>query len=150
MHQGKYVFSQIMEQVVRYQFNQCVERYGGQYWMKTFSCWEQLLAMAFGQLSFRESLRDIVVCLNAQRDKLYHLGFRSLMVLTTLSRANEKRDWRIYRDYANLLIAEARKLYAGDKPFNLELDGTVYVIDSTTIELCLNIFPWARLMFRVL
>jgi hypothetical protein len=145
MNQGKYVFSQIMDSVVRYQFNQCVERYGGQYWTKSFSCWEQLLAMAFGQLSFRESLRDIVVCLNAQRDKMYHLGFRSLIILTTLSRANEKRDWRIYRDYANLLIAEARKLYAGDKPFNLELDGTVYVIDSTTIELCLNIFPWARL-----
>jgi hypothetical protein len=145
MHQGKYVFSQIMDSVVRHQFNQCVERYRGGYWVKSFSCWEQFLAMAFGQLSFRESLRDIVVCLNAQRDKLYHLGFRSSVIRATLAYTNEKRDWRIYRDYANLLIAEARELYFHDKTFNLELDGTVYLIDSTTIELCLNLFPWARL-----
>ena len=101
--------------------------------------------MAFGQLSFRQSLRDIAVCLTAQYDKLYHLGFKSLMTMSTLARANEKRDWRIYRDYAELLITEARKLYVNDIIFNLELDGTVYVIDSTTIELCLNLFPWARL-----
>lgn len=145
MHKGKYVFSQVMEQVVRYQFNKCVARYRGEYWVKNFSCWEQFLAMAFGQLSFRQSLRDIAVCLTAQYDKLYHLGFKSLMTMSTLARANEKRDWKIYRDYAELLITEARKLYVNDKIFNLELDGTVYVIDSTTIELCLNLFPWARL-----
>lgn len=146
MHQGKYVFSQIMEPVVRYQFNQCVARYRGEYWVKNFTCWEQFLAMAFGQLSFRESLRDIVVCLSAHREKLYHFGFRSPLVRTTLAYANERRDWRIYRDYAQLLITEARKLYVRDQPFNLELDGTAYVIDATTIELCLNIFPWARLV----
>lgn len=145
MNQGKYVFSQIMESVVRYQFNKCVARYGGEHRVKNFSCWQQFLAMAFGQLSFRESLRDIVVCLNAQGQKLYHLGFSSLLVLTTLSRSNERRDWRIYRDYAKVLIGEARSLYARDKTFNLELEGTVYVIDSTTIELCLNLFPWATL-----
>ena len=145
MHQGKYVFSQIMELVVRYKFNKCVERYNGEYWIKNFSCWEQFLAMAFGQLSFRQSLRDIAVCLNAQQDKLYHLGFKSLVTMSTLARANEKRDWRIYRDYAETLITEARKFYVNDKIFNLKLDGTVYVIDSTTIELCLNLFPWAKL-----
>jgi hypothetical protein len=145
MHQGKYVFSQVMESVVRYQFNKCVERYQGEHGVKNFSCWQQFLSMAFGQLSFRESLRDIVVCLNAQGQKLYHLGFSSQLVLTTLSRSNERRDWRIYRDYAKILIGEARKLYARDKTFDLELGGTVYVIDSTTIELCLNLFPWATL-----
>ncbi len=134
-----------MEAVVRYQFNKCVERYQGEHRVKNFSCWQQFLAMAFGQLSFRESLRDIVVCLNVQGQKLYHLGFSSLLVLTTLSRSNERRDWRIYRDYAKVLIGEARKLYARDKIFDLELEGTVYVIDSTTIELCLNLFPWATL-----
>jgi hypothetical protein len=146
MYQGKYVFSQIMEQVVRYQFNQCVVRYRGEYWTKSFSCWDQFLALAFGQLSFRESLRDIVVCLNAHREKLYHLGFRSVVYLPTLAKANERRSWRIYRDYAQTLIAEARRLYAHDQPESLELDGTAYVIDSTTIELCLNLFPWARLV----
>lgn len=145
MHQGKYVFSQIMDSVVRYQFNKCVVRYQGDTRVKNFSCWQQFLSMSFGQLSFRESLRGIVVCLNAQSEKLYHLGFSSLLVLTTLSRSNERRDWRIYRDYAKVLIGEARKLYAKDKTFNLELGGTVYVIDSTTIELCLTLFPWATL-----
>ncbi len=145
MNQGKYVFSQIMEQVVRYKFNKCVARYRGEYRVKNFSCWEQFLAMAFGQLSFRESLRDIVVCLNAQHEKLYHLGFCSAVTRTTLADANEHRDWRIYWDYAQVLINEARKLYVTDKTFNLELGGTVYVIDSTTIELCLNLFPWAKL-----
>ena len=145
MHQGKYIFSQIMDSVSRYQFNQCVARYEGEYWIKHFSCWEQFLAMSFGQLSFRESLRDIAVCLNAYGDKLYHLGFRSPVVRTTLAYANERRDWRIYRDYAELLIKEARKLYADGLPADLDLDGAVYLIDSTTIELSLNLFPWARL-----
>lgn len=146
MHEGKYVFSQVMDTVVRYQFNQCVEQYHGNYWIKQLSCWEQFLAMSFGQLSFRESLRDIVVCLTAQRDKLYHCGFRTLPAKTTLARANEQRDWRIYRDYAQLLIQEARCLYASDHPADLNLNGIVYLIDSTTIELCLNLFPWARLI----
>lgn len=146
MHQGTYVFSQIMEQVVRYQFHQCVARYHGEYWIKNFSCWDQFLALAFGQLSFRESLRDIVVCLSAHHEKLYHLGFRSSVNRSTLADANEQRDWRIYRDYAQTLIAKTRKLYARDQPESLELDGTAYVIDSTTIELCLSLFPWARLV----
>ncbi len=146
MFQGKYVFSQIMETVVRNQFNQCVALYQGEYRVKNFSCWEQFLAMAFGQLSRRESLRDIVVCLTAHRDKLYHAGFRSVVFKTTLAKANERRDWRIYRDYTELLIKEARALYVDDGPTNLELSATVYLIDSTTIELCLNIFPWARLV----
>ena len=145
MHQGKYVFSQIMESVVHYQFNQCVTRYRGEYWVKNFSCWEQFLALAFGQLTFRRSLRDIVVCLTAYREKLYHLGFRSVLRRSTLADANERRDWRIYRDYALVLIVEARKLYTNDTTLALEIDEAVYAVDSTTIELSLNIFPWARL-----
>lgn len=143
MHQGKYVFSQVMDTVVPYQFNQCVARYRGEHWVKQFSCWEQFLAMAFGQLTHRESLRDIVVCLNAQHEKLYHVGLRTPVILATLARANENRDWRIYRDLAQVLIQQARKLYANDTIFNLDLDGTVYILDSTTIDLCLSVFPWA-------
>jgi len=146
MHHGKYVFSQVMDTVVRYQFNQCVNRYRGHYRVKHFTCWEQFSAMAFGQLSFRESLRDIVVCLGAQQSKLYHLGFHEAVMLPTLARANERRNWRIWRDFAQLLIAQARTLYADDHPVDLDLNGTAYVIDATTIELCLNIFPWARLV----
>lgn len=132
-----------MDHMVRYQFDQCVARYRGHYWMKQFSCWDQFLALAFGQLTHRESLRDIVVCLGAQRDKWYHLGFRAPVVRTTLAHANENRDWRIWRDFAHVLIQQARKLYADDAIFNLDLDGTVYLIDSTTIELCLSVFKWA-------
>jgi hypothetical protein len=144
MHHGKYVFSQIMEQVVRYQFNQCVVRYQGEYRVKNFSCWEQFLALAFGHLSFRKSLRDIVVCLTAHSGKLFHLGFRSMVARNTFSNANEKRDWRIYRDYALVLIDQARQLYAYDQPLSLEINEAMYVIDSTTVELCLSLFPWAR------
>lgn len=143
MHQGKYVFSQVMETVVRYQFNQCVARYQGESWVKYFSCWEQFLAMAFGQLTHRESLRDVVTCLNAKRDKLYHIGLRAPIIRSTLAYANEHRDWRIYRDLAQVLISQARTLYAKDAVFNLDLDGTVYLMDSTTIDLCLSVFPWA-------
>jgi len=145
MPQGKYVFSQIMATVVRYQFNQCVARFHGEHWVKQFTCWEQFLALSFGQLSFRKSLRDIVICLSAHRAKLYHLGFNSVVARNTLSNANEKRDWRIYRDFATLLIAEARRLYAKDELPTLEISEAVYVIDSTTIELCLSLFPWAGL-----
>jgi hypothetical protein len=145
MHQGKYVFSQIMDLVVRYQFNQCVARYQGESWVKNFSCWEQFLALAFGQLSFRNSLRDIVICLAAHRAKLYHLGFGSPVARNTLAHANERRDWRIYRDLASLLVAKAKELYAHDELETLEIFEAVYVIDSTTIELCLALFPWARL-----
>lgn len=145
MFQGKYVFSQIMETVVRYQFNHCVARYHGEQRVRNFTCWEQFLSLAFGQLSFRRSLRDIVVCLQSHREQLYHAGFRSAIYLPTLARANEKRDWRIYRDYALILMAEARRLYVGDTSFTLEIAGAVYAVDSTTIELSLSLFPWARL-----
>jgi len=133
-----------MNTVVRYQFNQCVDRYRGDDWVKRFSCWDQFMAMAFGQLTRRESLRDIVICLGAKRDKLYHIGFRSPVARSTLAYANEHRDWRIYRDLAQVLIARARRLYLCDTPFLLDLDGTVYVMDSTTIDLCLSVFPWAQ------
>lgn len=146
MNQGKYVFSQIMEHVLYYQFNQCVKRYRGDYRIKSLTCFEQFLAMAFGQLTYRESLRDVVICLNSQKSKQYHLGFHSPITRSTLARMNEKKDWRIYRDFAKVLIGQARKLYTDDKEFELNLAGTVYVIDSTTIELCLNIFKWARLI----
>lgn len=145
MHQGKYIFAQILDVVRRYDFNQCVERYQGERWVKNFSCWEQFLAMSFGQLSFRKSLRDIVTCLAAHREKTYHLGFKSPLCRSTLSEANEKRNWQIYRDFAVLLIAEARKLYAHDRIRTLEIEEAVYAIDSTTIELCLPLFPWACL-----
>lgn len=146
MHQGKYIFSQIMDVVVRYQFNQCVARYQGEYRVKNFSCWEQFLTMAFGQLAMKDSLRSIVVCLDAHQDKLYHLGFHSRVARITLQNANEERDWRIYRDLAIILIKQASALYAGDTCASLNLDGVVYLIDSTTIELALSLFPWARLV----
>lgn len=145
MYQGKYVFSQIMETVVRYQFDQCVIRYKGKYRVKNFSCWEQFLCLCFGQLSFRRSLRDIVVCLTAHQKKLYHLGFCSPVYLPTLAKANEHRDWRIYRDYAIILIGEARRLYADDQSAIAEIESAAYAVDSTTIELSLSLFPWARL-----
>ena len=145
MNQGKYVFSQIMETVVRCRFDQCVARYKGEHRVKNLTCWEQFMSLSFGQLSFRKSLRDIVICLTAHRQKLYHLGFQSAVYLPTLARANERRDWRIYRDFSVSLIAEARKLYADDKLPTLEISEAVYVLDSTTIELCLFLFPWAHL-----
>lgn len=144
MHQGKYVFSQVMEFVPHYQFDQCVERYQGHRYVKNFTCREQFLSMAFGQLAYLDSLRSVVICLTAQRAKLYHLGFRKEVRLPTLASANENRDWRIYRDLAQELIQEAKQLYISDKEFNLELDGTCYVIDASSIELCLNIFKWAK------
>lgn len=144
MNQGKYIFSQVMDFIPHYQFNTCVANYQGHHRVKQFTCFEQFLAMAFGQLTYRESLRDIVVCLGAQKEKLYHLGFRSPVARSTLSDANEKRDWRIYRDFAQILIGEARRLYCNDTQFTLDLEGTFYVIDATTIELCVSIFSWAH------
>ena len=145
MHQGKYVFSQVMEFVSHYPFNQFVERYKGHHYVKSFTCWEQFLAMSFGQLAYRESLRDVVVGLNAHNQKLYGLGFRSLRISrSTLSDANNTRDWRIYRDLTQILIQEARRLYVNDNQFNLDLDGACYAIDASSIEVCLSIFKWAR------
>lgn len=146
MHPEKYVFSQVMETAVRYQFDLCVKRYRGEHRVRQLTCWEQFLALSFGQLSFRESLRDIVVCLSAHPEKLYHLGFRHTPLRSTLCDANERRNWRIYRDFAQVLITEARRLYGNGPPDDLDLSGPAYVIDSTTIELCLSLFPWARLV----
>lgn len=146
MNQGKYVFSQIMEFVPLHKFHQCVQAYNGHYRLKSLSCWDQFLAMAFGQLACRESLRDVVTCLEAQRSKMYHLGFRSSVTRATLARMNEKRDWRIFRDFAHILIDSTRKLYTNDQSFDLDLEGSCYVIDSSTIDLCLNIHRWARLL----
>lgn len=146
MHHGKYVFAQVMESIAHYDFNKCVDAYQGHRAVKRLSCTEQFLAMAFGQLAYRESLRDVVSCLAAHRTKLYHLGFRSPIARSTLAEANEKRDWRIYRDFAELLIKEARRLYVDDPAFTLDLAGSCYAIDSTSIEMCLATFPWAPYM----
>lgn len=132
-----------MEIFHHYRFDQCVARYRGERFVKNLSCREQFLAMAFGQLSYRESLRDTVSCLSAQRTKLYHLGFSSLIARSTLAEANEKRNWNIYWDFAQLLIKEARSLYIDDPSFSLDLANACYAIDSTSIELCLSLFPWS-------
>ena len=143
MHNGKMVFSQVMEWIHPERFRRCVTRYGGNYKVRHLSCWDQFLAMAFAQVTFRESLADIEICLRSHRDQLYHLGFRSLVAHSTLADANSTRDWRIYADLAQGLIRRARKLYA-EEPLGIELDQTVYALDSTTIDLCLTLFPWAR------
>ena len=143
MYTGRLVFSQLMDFLPKHQFRRCVNRYNGNRYMKSFSCLDQFLCMAFAQLSYRESLRDIESCLRAMQDKLYHLGIRARVSRSTLADANEKRDWRIYADFAHMLINTARDLYAGDD-FGVELDETVYALDSSTIDLCLSLFPWAR------
>lgn len=143
MNQGKYVFSQVMDFAPRYRFDRLVVKYRGHHRVKHFTCWEQFLAMAFGQLAHGESLRDIVVCLRAQQEKLYHLGFPNRVSRTNLARANKQRDWRIYRDLAGIIIREARRLYRHDPNGTIDLKGTVYVIDATTIDLCLGLFKWA-------
>ena len=144
MNQGRTVFAQIMEFLSHDEFRRCVERYDGNRRSRTLSCWEQFLALAFAQLTYRESLRDIEVCLAAHQSKLYHSGFRGGPVKrSTLADASEGRDWRIYADFAQSLISIARPLYA-DEDLGLDLDATVYALDATTIDLCLALFPWAR------
>lgn len=144
MNQGKYIFAQIIEFVSQYEFDKCVRRYNGNQRIRNLSCRDQLLAMIFGQLTNLRSLRGIVLCLNAHANLLYHLGFKTeQLTLSTLSRANENRDWKIYHDLAQLLIEKARKLYINDNDFKIELDGAVYALDSTVIELCLATFKWA-------
>lgn len=143
MHSGKLVFSQIMNHLPLKEFHRCVERYKGHHKVQSFSCLDQFLCLAFAQLTYRESLRDIEACLSAQQGKLYHMGIRSSVSRSTLAYANETRDWRIYEDFAKVLIHTARELYAGDD-FGLELTQTVYALDSTTIDLCLAAFPWAH------
>jgi hypothetical protein len=142
MYAGKLVFSQIMEHLPLHTFRRCVARYSGEHKVKHFSCLDQYLSMAFAQLTFRESLRDIEACLRAQSSKLYHLGIRSTVARNTLANANAVRDWRIYCDFAQSLITIARRLYANE-PFGVDLGETVYALDATTIDLCLSVFPWA-------
>jgi transposase len=143
MYHGQTVFSQVMDFLPQKKFRQCVNRYNGNYRIRSFTCYDQLLCMAFAQLTYRESLRDIECCLRAMREKLYHMGIRGKVSRSTLADANETRDWRIYSDFAQILIHEARRLYV-DEDFGLELNETVYALDSSTIDLCLSVFPWAR------
>ena len=143
MYAGKLIFTQITDLIHPEQFRRCVRRYNGDYKVKTFSCWNQFVCMAFGQLTFRESLRDVETCLRSRADQLYHLGIRGEVSHSTLADANRERDWRIYYDLAQLLIRRARALYQNE-PTGLDLKETAYALDSTTIDLCLNLFPWAR------
>jgi hypothetical protein len=144
MNQGQTVLSQIIAFISKYEFDKCVKRYNGNHRVRSFTCWEQYIVMSFAQLTYRESLRDIESCLSAIGSKLYHSGIRSRISRSTLSEANERREWRIYYDYASGLIKEARQLYLKDSSFNIEIDNLVYVFDSTTIDLCLSLFPWAN------
>ena len=143
MYSGKLVFAQLMDHLPLHTFRRCVAKHPGRYPTLTFSHLDQFLCMAFAQLTFRESLRDIETCLRAHSDKLYHMGIRGGIARSTLADANENRDWRIYQDFALCLIQTARKLYAQDN-YGVELSNTVYALDSTTIDLCLSLFPWAR------
>jgi hypothetical protein len=142
MHSGKLVFAQLTSHLPLSTFRRCVTAYGGEHKIKSFSCLEQFLCLAFAQLTYRESLRDIEACLRAHSDKLYHMGIRSRISRSTLADANEARDWRIHAAFAQRLIAMARQLYL-DEPFGVDLKETVYALDATTIDLCLSVFPWA-------
>ena len=142
MYTGQLVFAQITQHLPLTTFRRCVARYGGTHKVKTFSCLDQYLCMAFAQLTYRESLRDIEACLRAQQSKLYHMGINSRVSRSTLADANESRDWRIYADFAQSLIAIARRLYA-EEPFGVDLKDTVYALDASTVDLCLSVFPWA-------
>ena len=142
MNTGQSIFAQLMDFLPAHEFRQCVARYKGDYKLKSFSCWDQFLCMAFAQLTYRESLRDIEACLRANQTKLYHMGIRGRVSRNTLANANSVRDWRIYADFAHLLIRQARALYRDDE-FSLALQQTVYALDATTIDLCLSLFPWA-------
>ena len=143
MYDGQSVFSQIMDVLPIKKFRRCVDRYNGNYRVRSFKCYDQFLCMAFAQLTYRESLRDIECCLRAMKTKLYHMGIRGKISRSTIADANENRDWRIYCDFAQILIHQARQLYANDD-FGLQLDETVYALDATIIDLCLSVFPWAR------
>ena len=143
MDTGKTIFAQLMDFLPVYEFQKCIQRYNGHYKVKHFSCWNQFLCMAFAQLTYRESLRDIETCLRSTQRKLYHMGFRGNVSRNTLAHANQVRDWRIYADFAQILIGQARRLYANDS-FGIELNQTAYALDSTTIDLCLSLFPWAK------
>jgi Domain of unknown function (DUF4372)/Transposase DDE domain len=143
MNLGQTVFSQLLQHLPHKQFQKCVARYAGDSYVKSLSCWDQFLAMVFAQLTYRESLRDIEACLRSIGGKRYHMRFRSTIARSTLADANESRDWRIYADFAQTLIAIARPLYAHD-PIGVELQESLYALDSTTIDLCISLFPWAK------
>ena len=147
MNLGRTVFSQLTAFLPDREFRRCVERYGGDRRLRGFSCWDQYLCMGFAQLTYRESLRDIEACLRSSPDKLYHMGIRGRVSRSTLADANENHDWRIFADFAQILIARARRLYADD-PFGADLRFSAYALDSTTIDLCLAVFPWARFRER--
>ena len=144
MNSGKYIFSQIISLASHNEFKICVERYNGNYKIQDFSCWEQFLYLVYGQLTFRESIHDIINCLTSQRKKLYHIGIKSVVAVSTVTRANENRNWQIYADFAKHLIVTARSLYITDNEFVLDLGNTIYALDSSTIDLCLNTFWWAK------
>lgn len=148
MNTGRTILSQILDFVSKYEFEKCVDKYKGNYRVKTFTCWEQFIVMAFAQLTGRESLRDIEACLEAVPGKIYHSGVKSKVKKSTLSDANENRDWRIYAEFAQLLIREARTLYKDDNNFTVEIDEIAYALDSSTIDLCLSLFPWAKFRKR--
>jgi hypothetical protein len=143
MHTGRTVFSQLLDFLPKHQFDVCVRRYRGNHRVRTFSCFDQYLCMMFAQITYRQSLRDIEICLRTIQSKLYHCGIRGRVSRNTLAKANELRDWRIYADFAKMLIAKARTLYANDN-FGVQLNRDVYALDSTTIDLCLTLFPWAK------
>ncbi len=147
MNSGKSIFAQLMEFIPIYEFRKCVKRYNGNYKIRNFTCWEQFLCMSFAQLTYRESLRDIEACLRATHKKLYHVGIRSRVSRNTLANANQVRDWRIYADFAQVLIGIARKLYVNED-FGVELQQTAYALDATIIDLCLSLFPWAKFRNR--
>jgi hypothetical protein len=144
MNIGKTVFSQIMSSFPKYQFDKCVNRYNGDYKAQTFKCWSQFLCLSFAQLTYRESLRDIAVCLNAIGTRRYHLGLKQKIAHSTLAYANETTDWRIFADFAHILIQRALKLYHGSSDLAFDLENSVYALDSTTIDLCMSMFPWAE------
>jgi hypothetical protein len=143
MNAGRTVFAQLIEYLPGKEFQKCVARYGGDSRFRGFSCWDQLLAMSFAQLTYRESLRDIEACLRSMSGKLYHMGLRGKVARSTLGDANEAHDWRIYADFAQILIGIARPLHARD-PIGVDLSQSLYALDSTTIDLCLSLFPWAK------
>jgi hypothetical protein len=147
MHAGRIVFAELMDHLPPYEFHKCVARYDGNYKLRGFSCFDQFLCLAFAQLTFRESLRDIEACLRSVQSKLYHMGFRGRVSRSTLADANEAHDWRIYADFAQVLIHIARPMSANES-LGFDLDNTVYALDSTTIDLCLSVFPWARFRTR--
>ncbi len=144
MYQGQFVFSQLISLVPKYEFDKCVDKYNGNYRTKDFKCWSQFLCMLFGQITYRESISDIINCLRAHKNKAYHLGITNLVAVSSLTRANESRNWKIYQDFAHYLIQLVRPLYVDDNEFTLELDNTVYALDSSTIDLCLTTFHWAK------